>query len=339
MRWLISVVVVAALLWAGLWFAASTALRRGTVAGFDAMNAQGLVASRSDIAVMGFPNRLDLTLTEPRFLDPVTGVGYDAPFLQLFAMTWRPWHLIAAFPPEQRLTSPAGEAALGAGRLQASLIVTPSTTLPLDRLALAGDALVLSLAPLDAAPSRITLDSLRLGTRRDPSRANTHEIGLDIAGITPDPAFRAALPDASDLPERIERLRIVAFAGLSAPLDRHAGETRPGLTRLDLREARFAWGPILVTAEGSILPDATGLAEGRIDIRLTGWQSALDAAIAAGLIRPEIAPTWAELARRLSDTSPDPARIDLPLTMSRGRMSLGPFPLGPSPRLVGAPRG
>ncbi|QYK42956.1 MAG: DUF2125 domain-containing protein [Paracoccaceae bacterium] len=339
MRWLVWVVVGAAVLWGGLWFAMATAVSRGTAAAFDQMSAQGLLAERAGIAVNGFPNRLDLTVTEPRLSDPVTGTGWTAPFVQVFTLTWKPWHIIAAFPPEQRLALPGASVTLASDRLQASLVVQPSAALPLDRLAVAGDALHLTLAPGAAAPATLAVRTLRLGTRRDPSRADTHEIGLDLSGIAPDPAFFAALPPGTTLPGEIDRLRVVAFAGLSAPLDRFAGDARPQLLRLDLREASLGWGGIAFWAEGSLAPDAEGFAEGRIDIRLTGWRAALDAAVAAGLIRPEIAPTWAEFARRLAETSPDPDRLDLPLTLGRGRMSLGPLPLGPAPRLTGTAGG
>jgi hypothetical protein len=134
-------------------------------------------------------------------------------------------------------------------------------------------------------------------------------------------------------------VRLRAFAGLSAPLDRFAGQTRPGLTALELREASLRWGALTVSARGQVAADAEGLAEGRIDIRIAPWPLALEAAVAAGLIRPELAPTWAEIARRLAEGSADPDRLDLPLTLARGRAALGPLPLGPAPRLAPGPGG
>lgn len=324
MRWLLRVVILAALLWGGWWFAASTALERGAVAAFDAMAARGLLATRSDLTVKGFPNRLDLTLTDPAVTDPATGTGYRTASIRLYTLTWRPWHIIAGFAPEQRLATPAGDVVLTSDRMQASLVLQPNTALGLDRMALAGDGVALA-PPGGAAP--IGAETVRLATRLDPTRDNSHEIGLDITGLTP------GLPTGTALPPRAERLRIVAFAGFSAPIDRFTGETRPELLQLEVKEALLAWGDILLTAQGSLVADPQGLAEGRIVIRLDNWETALAAATTLGLIRPEIAPTWAEFARRLAETSGDPRRIDLPLTMAGGRMSLGPLPLGPAPRM------
>lgn len=326
MRWLLRVVIAAALLWGGWWFAASTAMERGAIAAFDAMAARGLVATRSDLSVRGFPNRLDLILTDPAVSDPATGLGYRAESIRLYTLTWRPWHVIAAFAPEQRMTTQGGDAVLTSDRLQASLVLQPNAALGLDRMAVAGDAVTLTAPALDGQ-ARIAADTVRFATRLDLTRDDTHEIGLDIAGLD------AGLPPGTGLPPRAERLRIVAFAGFSAPIDRFAGDTRPELVRLDLAEASLVWGEMRLTAEGSLTADANGFAEGRIDIRLQDWETALTAATAIGLVRPVLAPTWAELGRRLAEASGDPQRIDLLLTMSGGRMSLGPLPLGPAPRL------
>jgi hypothetical protein len=326
MRWLLRVVIVAALLWGGWWFAASTAMERGAIAAFDAMAARGLVATRSDLLVRGFPNRLDLVVTDPAVSDPVTGLGYSTSSVRLYTLTWRPWHVIAAFAPEQRMTTPGGDAVLTSDRMQASLVLQPNSGLGLDRMAIAGDTVMLTVPALETE-ARIGADTLRFATRLDPTRTDTHEIGLDIAGLD------AGLPPGTGLPPRAERLRIVAFAGFSAPLDRFAGETHPELLRLDLSEASLIWGDIRLSADGSLTADASGFAEGRINIRLDNWEAALTVATGIGLVRPVMAPTWAELGRRLAQASGDPSRIDLPLTMSGGRMSLGPLPLGPAPRL------
>lgn len=335
MRWLLWVVVAAGAIWSGVWFAASAALDRAARAAFAGAGAQGILASEAGIAVRGFPNRLDLTVTAPRLADPMTGAAWEAPFAQGFALVYRPWHLIGVVPAGQRLTLPDGTAlTVERGTARASLVFDLATALPLDRFVLAWDGPAVVRERAGLPPVAVAADSLRLATRRDPSRALWHEIGLEVAGLAPDAAVTAALPAGSGLPGAIEAVRLRAFAGLSAPLDRFAGQTRPGLTGLELREASLRWGALTVSAQGALAADAEGLAEGRVDIRIEPWPLALEAAVAAGLVRPELAPTWAEVARRLAETSPDPQRLDLPLTFARGRMALGPLPLGPAPRLA-----
>lgn len=324
MRWLLWVVVAAAALWSGYWFAGRAAVERGAQAALQAAAAQGMVA-QAGVAVQGFPNRFDLTLTDPRLGDPARGLVWEAPFAQVFALSYKPWHLIAVLPPEQRLVTPAGDVTLTAGDLRASIVSAPSADLPLERLAVAGEALAL-VAPQGL---RLWAETARLATRRDGSAPHAHEVGLDVTGLAPDPA-RAAL---AGLPPAAERLRIVAVASLSAPLDRHAGTAPPMLEALTLREVTFRWGPAALSASGAITADAQGRAEGTIDIRITDWRRMLDAATALGLIRPEIAPTWAEMARRLAEAAGSGNDLALPLRMSGGRLSLGPLPLGAAPQL------
>jgi hypothetical protein len=324
MRWLLWIVVLTSGLWSGYWFVGSGAVETGARQAIAAQAAMGRTA-QAEVSIKGFPNRFDLTLTEPRFGDPALGVVYEAPFVQIFALSYKPWHLIAAFAPEQRLVTPLGTFTLAAEKLQASLVAEPGADLPLDRLAVAGDGLALT------APdgTRTGAAAARLATRRDSSAPHAHEIGLDVTALAPD-AARATL---AGLPPTVETLRIVAVVALDAPLDRTAAMRPPRLERLTLRETSFRWGSTALAAEGEIAPDAQGRAEGTITIRVTDWRRMIDAAMALGLLRPEIAPTVAEMARLMSEAAGTGDNLDLPLRMTGGRMSLGPLPLGPAPQL------
>lgn len=327
MRWLLWAVLIVAAGWSGLWFAGAHMLDRAVA---DALAQSVPEVSASDYAVRGFPNRFDVTLTEPRLADPVSGFGWSAPFVQVFALSYRPWHTILALPPEQRLVWPNGGLILRAEMLQASLVLRPTQALPLDRLTVVGKG-------LDLRPDLgvgASVGAVHFATRLDQTRVNTHEIGLQVSGIAPDATALALLPAGTDLPPAADTLRLDAFASFSDPLDRFAAQTLPDLTRLDLKELSFRWGDILLEGEGALVPDSNGFAEGRITLRLDQWRKAIDAAVAVGALRPEIAPTWAEFARRLAEASGNPDRLDLPLIFGRGRMSLGPIPLGLAPRLV-----
>ena len=325
MRRLIWAVLAVSGLWGGYWFVGSTVLERGT-RDLLASAAPGVAAASVDVA--GFPSRFDMTLTGLR-VGEAGAVVWQAPFLQLLTLSYTPWHLVAALPPEQTVTLPDGRVVTATStKLQASLVVTPTRAVALNRIVVAGDGLALRV---DDQPT-LSLDSLRFATRADPARMDTYEVGLDVKGLRPDPAVFTARTD-HPLPIGDASLHLDAFIGFSAPLDRFAGETHPVPVLIELKDARLVWGDILVGASGRLTPDAGGLAEGQIDLTLSGWDSAVAVAVAAGLLRPQIAPTFAELARRLADASPTPDRIDLPLVFANGGVRLGPLPLGPAPRL------
>jgi hypothetical protein len=326
MRAIFALVGVLAVAWCGYWFVGARVVMQGTETALAAARAQGLRAEVGDLSVRGFPNRFDLTVTAPDFADPASGFGWTAPFVQVFALTYRPWHVIAAFAPEQRVTTPAGPFTLTAGKLQASLRARPTAQLPLDRMTLVGSDLTL-LAPDGAS---LFAPELRLATRDMDGTSLRHEIGLEVTGLAPGPGL---MPAGTGLPAVLDRLFLDADLSFSAPLDRNAPLTRPELTGLALDEALLIWGDLALHATGDLAPDAAGLAEGSLTLRVTNWQRVLPALEAAGLVKPEVVPTWTRMLEVMAQPSGDQGVIDVTLRFAQGRVSLGPLPLGPAPRL------
>ncbi|MGQ0563690.1 MAG: DUF2125 domain-containing protein [Gemmobacter sp.] len=325
MRRLLGVVLALSALWGGYWFVGATVLERG-VRDWLAAQAPQVQAAGADVA--GFPNRFDLTLT-----DLAVGEGgpmvWRAPFLQVFALSYKPWHLIAAFPPDQSLVmADGGELGLTADKLQASVVASPSRALTLDRIVVAGEGLALRLAMMPV----VQVGELRLGTRRDPSRKDTHDIGLDLVGLRPDPALNAASAGLR-LPQGDATVHVEASIAFSAPVDRFAGQTQPTPEVIEITAMQLVWGEIEIDGTGRLTPDENGFAAGQIDLTLSGWDQALDIAVSAGAMQPGIAATWAEFARRKAETSGQPGRASLPLVMKGGEVWLDFFSLGPAPRL------
>lgn len=328
MRWLLRVIVVLACLWGGYWFIGAQGVDAAARAWLADQSAMGRQAEYSELKVRGFPNRFDLTLTDPNFIDPVSGIGWKAPFLQVFSLTYKPWHLIAAFPPEQTITLPSSTIALHAEKLQASVVAEPAPSLPLDSFAMAGEGLI-ARAQSDW---QISAKKARIATRRDKTRPDMHEIGVDIETLIPRSEAIASL-SASELPDVIERLTISGFIGFTAPLDRFTPQTRPQIDRLELNEAKLSWGSMIVTAKGDLRADTAGYADGVLVLRLENWETVLKAAIALNLIDASEAPAWQNAATFLSSQSEGDNAIEVPLGFSAGEMTLGPFPIGPAPRL------
>ncbi|NUB44434.1 DUF2125 domain-containing protein [Fertoebacter nigrum] len=325
MRALVRVVLVLAVLYAGYWFVGSRALERGAEAWFQQQAAAGFIAERESLSVQGFPSRFDLTVNGLRLADPATGIGWEAPFVQVFSLSYKPWHVIAAFAPQQIVRTPSDDVTLDAAKLQASVIVTPGPALALDRVALAGEG----LRATSSIGWSLAADSARFATRRLDGTDNAHDIGIEATNISPDASLLTALGAAS-LPGQIDLARLTATASFSAPLDRHAGATRPQLLALEIGEGLLRWGDLGLFARGSLVADAQGQAEGRVEFRLDNWPKAVDLAVALGLMTPEVAPTWRNALTLLAAGG---NTVEVPLTFAQGRMSLGPLPIGPAPRL------
>lgn len=323
MRALQVFVLALAVLWGGYWFVGSRAVERGVSAWFDAQSQRGLVAERDSLSVQGFPSRFDLTIDGLRLGDPATGIGWTAPFVQVFSLSYKPWHLIAAFAPEQHITTPLEDIAIMSGKLQGSLVVTPGTALTLDRTTIVGD----TLSVASTAGWEVSARTFRFASRRTDDVGRKHEIGIEALEIAPNATF---LPD---LPAGIDRLHLDAVLSFGTPLDRYAGEIRPGLVGIDLKTASVVWGDMEVLGSGQLTADPNGLAEGRINLHLTNWRKLIPVCVALGWITAEVAPTWENMFGALAAQSGDPKNLDLPLTFRNGRMSVGPLPLGKAPRL------
>ena len=87
------------------------------------------------------------------------------------------------------------------------------------------------------------------------------------------------------------------------------------------------------TASGALTARSDGIAEGEIALRVEGWRRLPPVLVALGLVKPDIAPTVERMLEVIAAQSPDLDVINITLSCQDGRMSLGPLPLGPAPRL------
>lgn len=338
MRKLLFLIVALAVIWSGYWYVGSTAVRDSVESMFADAAREGVLAEHSGVTVSGFPNRFDLTIDALKLADPVTGAGWQAPFVQVFAMTWKPWHVIAAFPPEQVLTMPDQLVTVGSADLKASLRAKPSTDLPLAEVRIAGSSLNLG----SDQGWTLGLGEFTVALRADPALGEAgYDFGFDLAPLTPDSAFvraanAVAIPDLppTDLPEVIEALWGNIYLTFSAPLDRHASNARPYLLRVEVNQFNLAWGALTASASGVVEADADGYAAGKLTVDVTNWDRLPAVLVAAGVVEPKVAPTVARGLQALAAQTPDQKVLSLSLVLKDGRMSFGPFPLGPAPLMV-----
>lgn len=326
MRALLWITTAAAVVYGGYWVAGSTAMRRGAVAALTDLQAQG-IAGPAEISLRGFPSRFDLTV------EPVAlrrgAVEWSAPFVQLFMLAYRPTHLIAVWPHEQRLTLAGLPLAITSTDMRASAVVGVSADLPLDRTVF----IARDLAVHAGADLGILLAEARLATRADPTGL-THQLGAELSGLTLSPALRTAADPEGTLPQIIDRLRLDAALTLDRPLDRHAASALPRPVALTLRDLSLGWGDMRLTASGQLDRGADGRLMGRIEIDADHWREILALAVATGLVRAELAPTYAAALEQLAAVSgPDPDRLQVPLVFSGGWITLGPLPIGIAPRI------
>ncbi len=324
MRRFLGIAALITALWSGYWLMGKTAVERGFAAVLSQAPANGVQITEAGHSVAGFPGRFGLTVTEPHVADARSSLAWQSPFVQVASLSYKPWHVIADFAPEQRLTTPLQDISLLSDPLQASVVVSPGPALALQQITLAGSG----LAARSSLGWAVAAQDLRFALNADPTTRDAYTVGLDAANVAPDAALVALLPD---LPAVIEAAKLDAVISLTAPLDRFAAETRPRPSALLLREMSVTWGDLSVLASGDVTLVA-GVPEGRIDIRVTGWRHLVTFATTTGLIKPEVAPTALGMMEAYASGSGDPNVLAMPLVFAKGQMRLGPLPLGPAPR-------
>ena len=326
MRTLLGIALAATVLWSGYWHVGARAIE-AAVAQWFAEQPAGL-ASNAGVSVQGIPNRFDLTVTEPVLTDPASGMTWQAPFAQVYAMTWKPWHLIAALPSGQEITLADQAISVSSDKIFASLLLHPGKALTLNETVAEAHGVVLT----STAGWKIGVEKAVVSTREDVTRADTHRLGLAVTGIAPDARLMAALTD-TDLPALLDEIFVDAHAGFTAPLDRYVAQTRPRLALFELNEARVSWGALRFSAQGALTAGPDGLAKGEIALRVEGWRRLPKILAALGLVKPDIAPTVERALEVMAAQGGNLEVVQVVLKCADGQMSLGPLPLGPAPRL------
>ncbi|NPD17086.1 DUF2125 domain-containing protein [Xinfangfangia sp. D13-10-4-6] len=347
MRWMLGIFAVLLTLWCGWWFAGRHIILTQAEEIIARQEAAGGSLALPGLRLAGFPSRFDLSTDSISWQDPSGRVAYEGGAAHSYAMSWKPWHLIFWLPDSQRITIDGQVLQIDGSKLHASLRATPSTDVALalaalsaEDLNLSGQGLTLKIGKTDlriSAGGADANDMVAAGT----VLGHPYHLGAALSAITPDPALIAALQavdvpqmPATQLPAQIDRLHLDAVLGLSAPIDRYIGQTKPQPSSVTLRDLTLIWGDLNIAASGSLSPDAQEFAAGTITVSLTGWEQLPRLLVALDTIDPQMAGLISNMLRGLASKSADGQRITMDLVFKNGRAVFGPLPLGNAPRLT-----
>ena len=321
---LLSLAVVATLAWGSYWFIGARGLDRAVssmLASNEQVEAQGH-------RVRGFPNRFDLTIDSPRLSTPA--LSWQAPFVQVFALSYRPHHVITVFPDDQSFRIAGTTLSLHSEDARASLVMEPGLSLPLERLVLVIEALE---ARLEGQIHRA--EALRLGT--EAITPEHHEFTAQIETAFPDAALMNALDPGAHWPRRFDVLRVAGEARFERPLDRASlSHGMPALADLVITGVRVIWteddGQTDIAAQVALNTDAQGRLDGEITLDIRNWRALMRRAAAADLMPAEHA-MLIEMALGSMVDPDDPDRLRAPVVVRNGDIMLGPVILGSLPPL------
>lgn len=321
MRILIALVLVAAAGWSAYWVVGSRLLRQAIEDGIVTLEARGVEVETEGLRVTGFPNRFDTMVEAPRIAWP-SGTAWRAPFLQVFALSYRPNQVIVAFPETQLVETPAGTARIAAARARASATFRTDADRALDHASLVADEVTLAWDGTETRAVRV-LAATRVPEGAAPDRQN---VGLTLDDVTLPAGFAGA--------RRVDGLTLDAVLDLSAPLGLAALESgKIALERIEIARLDLDWGGVVLSADGALDVAPGGRLSGEVEVTLTHWRRALEIARTAGLL-PAARRRMAEQAlAALAAMSGRDDRLTATLALRDGAIWLGPVPLGPAPRL------
>ncbi|PKP83766.1 MAG: hypothetical protein CVT80_12040 [Alphaproteobacteria bacterium HGW-Alphaproteobacteria-2] len=161
MRLVIWAIAGLAALWSGYWYVAAEAKRSVLERWFEQRREAGWAAEHQAIRVGGYPYRFDTLLEGLMLADPRRGIVWQAPQLQILALSYEPNHVLVFWPERQSLATPREAVEIEAGEMQASTVFRPRANA--HDLAIEAQDLLLP-APLRARLDRSGLLPERIGT-------------------------------------------------------------------------------------------------------------------------------------------------------------------------------
>jgi hypothetical protein len=328
MRRLTFLVIFLSILYSGYWFVGARAVAYGTQTAITQARADGWGLTYAEITTIGFPSRFDTTLTDLSLSPQDEAWQWVAPFVQVFALSYQPNRVIAAFADDQTVRIGNQTLQLTTDGLRASAGVAANTALSFDDATVeVGTAQVVS-----SFGWQVSADRALLAFRADPAAENRYDAYFDADQIVLPASVVQQIDPAGTLGAAVTRAVFDSVVTFDQPLDRHAFDGRgpePKATRFTLRNLTLTWGLVEIRAQGAFDIDAQGNPDGRITFRTDQWREVIDLMVAAGVIDAGIAPTVVTFASAMATEGGAP---EFPIVFNAGRMSLGLLPIGAAPQ-------
>lgn len=316
MRFLLWLVVIGSVLWGGYWVVGSQLVEKKSIAAIEQANQSGFEIDYSSLNTTGFPNRFDTTIEDIDLLAPAN-IRWVAPFFQVFALSYKPYHLIGVWPHEQSITINDRQLDLISADLRASLVVAPNTSIELNRFQLSGTDL--SLQEAGGAPISVT--DLSIATRQG-SEEFSHDLSISANEVT--------LPTLIGSHE-VDNIMLDANLIFDGPIGNT--ERSPSLMGISLKSASITQNASQALISGDLTFDTAGYASGSLTLTANNWENGFQTLQNLQVIPTDYAGSLHSVLTALANANGDPANISAPLTVKRGTIMLGFLPLGVIPPL------
>jgi len=328
MRLMAGILAILAALWSGYWFIGQRFVERRFEAWLSDAPIRGIDIEYAGLSTTGFPNRFDTEIRDMTVRHRASGTVWRVPFVQVFALSYRPHRVIAVWPDEQTFAAGAMSLKLLSDDMRGSMAVEPGSDLTLEEGRLVAENLRIRDESREGQPTdAFGIARVLVATRRAAERPDAHDLAVELSGLSPAPDLKVLFDPLDELPDVIGGLSLDVTLRFDGPVG--LADALPPLTGLSINRAGLRWGDVLLSAQGELSADAQGIAEGKLKVETGNWRRIFMILETAGVADP----AWEGLIRLLAESDGSPLDLSVLLDFSDGLVRLGPFPLGPAPRL------
>lgn len=319
MRRLTILVLVLAGLYSGYWFFGARAVETAAQDTLTGLSQTGWDIAGTSAQTRGFPSRFDTTFSDVDLTSPDRTIRYQTAFFQAFALSYQPNRVILIAAPQHIVDMPGLRLTLDTNGLRASAAVGANTDLSFESFtAEAADVAISSDLGIGASGRKLLIASRPAGPA-----AHRYDLYFGLVDLI--------LPAINAQPAPIDTLILDTALTFTATLDRHTMTgPPPRIDRIEVKALTIDWAGATIRGDGELRAGSDGFLEGEVMLNITDHATLIDQLAAVGSVDPGVAPTWLNVANAMTAGGDV---LSLPLKMGNGRMSLGPFPMGPAPRV------
>lgn len=327
MRRLTILVLALAAIYSGYWFIGAAAVERTATAQIAQMRLDGWTLDYESLNTRGYPSRFDTTVSTFNVIPPSGDLAWQAPFVQVLSLSYKPNEVILALADRQDLTLGGVPMTLTSDGLRASALVAANTDLDLTRFTVE----VGQMRADSSAGTMFSLSNALVALRAAKDAPLLYAAFADINDLALPVSLRQILDPAGNFPAILSQMTIDASITTDRKLDRNVitDLRRPQIDAFKLNGMTLAWGPLSLRGKGEVTIDRSGIPTGQFTLEAQNWREMVQMAVNAGLIEQGVSETLENMGTILAGGSNS---LSLPVSFQNGLMLVGPVPVGPAPR-------
>ncbi len=329
MRFLIRLLVLAAIVFCGWWALASYGVSQAIDTWAADRRAEGWQVE-AQTSQGGFPFNIATQINAVA----MTGgnSGFSTQGARVAARTWWPGHVDVDLPESPVVfTDGAARTSFQTAEGAVALRLRPGLALELGSADFGAESWVLRAeeTPLMSG------GSLTLTAQQDSDADARYNLVLNAEGLTPGAVPRQLLSLPDTWPQAFDSFTARGAVTFDGPLNRsHLEGPRPQFRQITLTEAVIIWGALSLNGSGALDVDAAGVPTGNVTLQAKDWRGLLDIAQQAGALPAKQRGQAELMLGLLAGRSGDADNLDMDVVFASGRMSVSGIPLGPAPRIV-----